>query len=87
MTLYKIGSSSKKSQLLQTTEQSEVNKPTVVLFSWLGAKQKTAEKYVNCWTSRGHDVLLVKAPVKDLLCHKTGSNVSFFYGCVLQLMF
>ena len=57
----------------------EVAIPTVVLFSWLGAKQKTAEKYVTCWTRRGHDVLLVKTPVKDLLFPTFGTDVCIIH--------
>lgn len=48
----------------------------VVLFSWLGAKQKYAHKYANCWTSRGHDVLHVTTSVRDLLFPKTGAEVT-----------
>ncbi|KAK7078798.1 hypothetical protein SK128_013930 [Halocaridina rubra] len=48
----------------------------VVLFTWLGAKQKYAYKYANCWTSRGHDVLHVTTSVRDLLFPKTGAEVT-----------
>ncbi|XP_053628051.1 uncharacterized protein [Cherax quadricarinatus] len=46
----------------------------VVLFTWLGAKQKYAHKYANCWTRRGHDVLHVTTSVRDLLFPKTGAE-------------
>ncbi|KAG7153289.1 hypothetical protein Hamer_G010584 [Homarus americanus] len=46
----------------------------VVLFTWLGAKQKYAHKYANCWTHRGHDVLHVTTSVMDLLFPRTGAE-------------
>lgn len=49
---------------------------TVVLFTWLGAKQKHAHKYAKCWTRRGHDVLYVTTSVRDLLFPKTGAEVT-----------
>ena len=64
----------KKIMLEQCTE--DISKPMIVLFSWLGAKQSNYEKYVGCWTRKGHNVLLVKTSVMDLLCPKTGSAVS-----------
>ncbi|XP_066969557.1 uncharacterized protein [Macrobrachium rosenbergii] len=48
----------------------------IVLFTWLGAKQKYAYKYANCWTQRGHDVLHITTSVRDLLFPKTGAEVT-----------
>ncbi|KAG0727642.1 Transmembrane protein 53 [Chionoecetes opilio] len=51
-------------------------KEVVVLFTWLGAKQKHAHKYAKCWTRRGHDVLYVTTSVRDLLFPRTGAEVT-----------
>lgn len=48
----------------------------VVLFTWLGAKQKYAHKYAQCWTRRGYDVLHVTTTVRDLLFPRNGSEVT-----------
>ncbi|XP_068244836.1 uncharacterized protein [Palaemon carinicauda] len=48
----------------------------IVLFTWLGAKQKYAYKFANCWTRRGHDVLHITTSVRDLLFPKTGAEVT-----------
>ncbi|XP_045137037.1 transmembrane protein 53-like [Portunus trituberculatus] len=54
----------------------DVPREMVVLFTWLGAKQKHAHKYAKCWTRRGHDVLYVTTSVRDLLFPKTGAEIT-----------
>lgn len=60
------------------TVEGMVPPPTemVVLFTWLGAKQKYAHKYANCWTRRGYDVLHVTCSVRDLLFPRSGAEVT-----------
>ncbi|XP_068244840.1 uncharacterized protein [Palaemon carinicauda] len=48
----------------------------IVLFTWLGAKQKHTNKFANGWTQRGHDVLHVTTPVTDILFPKSGAEVT-----------
>lgn len=60
----------------QTVKGVEPPPEMVVLFTWLGAKQKYAHKYANCWTRRGHDVLHVTCSVRDLLFPKNGAEVT-----------
>lgn len=62
----------------QLYHREGVEKPAelVVLFTWLGAKQKYAHKYAKCWTQKGHDVLHVTTSVMDLLFPRTGSEVT-----------
>ncbi|XP_045581861.1 uncharacterized protein [Procambarus clarkii] len=65
----------KNAQLYRRERVShEQPREMVVLFTWLGAKQKYAHKYANCWTRRGHDVLHVTTSVMDLLFPKSGAE-------------
>ncbi|KAK4300746.1 hypothetical protein Pmani_027072 [Petrolisthes manimaculis] len=61
---------------LYRSEVREKPAELVVLFTWLGAKQKYAHKYAKCWTRRGHDVLHVTTSVRDLLFPRTGAEVT-----------
>lgn len=67
----------RNAQLYQRENVASGRPPTemVVLFTWLGAKQKYAHKYANCWTRRGYDVLHVTTSVRDLLFPKNGAEV------------
>ncbi|RXG74077.1 hypothetical protein Avbf_05560 [Armadillidium vulgare] len=48
----------------------------VVVFTWIGAKEKYAHKFVNSWTRRGFNVLHITTPVMDLVRPKTGTEVT-----------
>ncbi|CAL4067197.1 unnamed protein product [Meganyctiphanes norvegica] len=48
----------------------------VVLFTWLGAKEKYAHKYCNSWNSRGFDVLEINCSIRDLLFPRSGAEVT-----------
>lgn len=64
-----------KNAQLYRSELAEKQAEMVVLFTWLGAKQKYAHKYAKCWTRRGHDVLHVTTSVRDLLFPRSGAEV------------
>lgn len=52
------------------------NRRLTVLFTWLGAKERYAHKYIDLWRQRGHTVLHVTCSVRDLLMPKTGAEVT-----------
>ncbi|XP_018023994.1 uncharacterized protein LOC108679781 [Hyalella azteca] len=52
------------------------NRRLTILFTWLGAKEKYANKYIDLWTRRGNAVLHVTCSIKDMLMPKTGAEVT-----------
>ncbi|KAF2357989.1 Protein of unknown function DUF829 TMEM53 [Trinorchestia longiramus] len=47
-----------------------------ILFTWLGAKEKYAHKYIDLWTRRGNAVLHITCSIRDLLMPKSGAELT-----------
>ncbi|KAG5679530.1 hypothetical protein PVAND_009091 [Polypedilum vanderplanki] len=61
-------------QTLRLKQESD-DKPLVVIFSWLNAKQKHLLKYSHLYLDQSFDVLIIKINPWQLLWPKTGAQV------------
>jgi len=61
---------------LHNSEVKNKQAEMVVLFTWLGAKEKYAYKYTNSWNKRGFDVLEINCSIRDLLFPRSGAEVT-----------
>ncbi|XP_077994570.1 uncharacterized protein LOC144448264 [Glandiceps talaboti] len=56
--------------------QKDQNRPTVLMFTWMSAKRRYINKYVDVYTSKGYDVLVVKMDPINLVWPSTGEAVA-----------
>lgn len=63
------------SETVQTIHAEQPNhisntKPLVVIFAWLGAKEKHVKKYSNIWNERGFETITMYTSPADLMLPK-----------------
>lgn len=58
--------------------KTPLDKPLVVLLSWLMAKQKHLKKYAQLYTDQGFDVLTVQITPWQFMWPKQGAQVTEF---------
>ncbi|XP_006812992.1 transmembrane protein 53-like [Saccoglossus kowalevskii] len=55
--------------------RNDPNRPLVLMFTWMSAKRRYIEKYVDLYTSKNADVLVVKMDPVNLVWPSTGQTV------------
>lgn len=67
----------KNAKIVHLKLEPQVDKPLVVMLSWLMAKRKHINKYADFYIKRGFDVINVSITPWQLLWPLKGSQVSF----------